>query len=99
MINNDRIIRYNANFIRILFHHGWKAGKLYYDVKKEIQLNKIVAFLFISNESPRKGISEKKVKIDPEVNEIVSCGKNGKICFVLYTKLTFVRVTLNRRST
>ena len=69
-----------------------------------MQLNKIVAFLFISNESPRKGISEKKVKIDilkgvdPEVNEIVSSGKNGKICFVRYTKLTFVRVTLNRRS-
>ena len=61
-------------------------------------------FFFISNESPRKGISEKKVKIDilkgidPGVSEIVSCGKNGKICFIRYRKLTFVRVTLNRRS-
>ena len=33
MINNDRIIG-------VTIHHGWKAGKLYYDVKKEMENEK-----------------------------------------------------------
>ena len=41
------------NFIRVTILHSWKAGKLYYDKKKEMELNKIV-FFFIS--IPYKGV-------------------------------------------
>ena len=36
MINNDRIITSYKNFIRVTIHHGRKAGKLCYDVKKKM---------------------------------------------------------------
>ena len=45
------------NFIHVTIHHSWKAGKLYYDVKKEMELKN---FFFISNQSPMK---KKKVEI------------------------------------
>ena len=34
MINNDQIIMLYKSFNHITNQHGWKAGKLYYDVKK-----------------------------------------------------------------
>ena len=37
MINNGRIIMLYENFIWITIYHGWKAGKLYYDLKKEME--------------------------------------------------------------
>ena len=40
MINNDRIITLYKNFIRVIIHHGRKAGKLYYDVKKKMENEK-----------------------------------------------------------
>ena len=40
MTNNDWIITWYKNFIRVTIHHGWKAGKLYYDVKKEMENGK-----------------------------------------------------------
>ena len=52
MIKNDRIITLYKNFIRVTIHHGWKAGKLYHDVKNEMELNKIV--FSVSNESSTK---------------------------------------------
>ena len=39
MIKNDRIITYK-NLIRVTIHHVYKAGKLYYDVKKEMKNEK-----------------------------------------------------------
>ena len=40
MINNDRIITLHKNFICVTIHHGWKSGKLHYDVKKEMENEK-----------------------------------------------------------
>ena len=40
MINNDRIKTLYKIFFRVTIHHGWKAGKLYYDVKKEMENEK-----------------------------------------------------------
>ena len=68
MINNDQIITLYKKFICVTIHHGWKAGKLYYDVKNEMDLNKIFFFFsFPTNPLGRSVsyvISEKKVKID-----------------------------------
>ena len=38
MINNYQIIMLYKSSICITIHHAWKAGKLYYDVKKEMAL-------------------------------------------------------------
>ena len=40
MINNNRIITLYKNFIRITAHHGYKARKSYYEVKKEMENEK-----------------------------------------------------------
>ena len=40
MINNKQIITLYQNFFGVTVHHSWKAGKLYYDVKKEIENEK-----------------------------------------------------------
>ena len=40
MINNDGIITFYKNFNRVTIHHGWKAEKLYCDVKKEMENEK-----------------------------------------------------------
>ena len=40
MINNDQIIKLYKNFIRVTIRHTSKAGKLYYDVKKEMENEK-----------------------------------------------------------
>ena len=40
MIKNDQIITLYKNFFRVTIHHGWKAGKLYYDVKNEMEIEK-----------------------------------------------------------
>ena len=40
MINSDPIITLYKNFICVTICHGWKAGKLYYDVKKEMENEK-----------------------------------------------------------
>ena len=40
MINNEQIItQYKISFC-VITHHGWKAGKLYYDIKKEMENEK-----------------------------------------------------------
>ena len=40
MINNNGIITFYKNFNRVTIHHGWKAEKLYCDVKKEMENEK-----------------------------------------------------------
>ena len=40
MINNYQIIILYKIFICVTIYHGWKAGKLYYDVKEEIENEK-----------------------------------------------------------
>ena len=40
MMNNDRIITSYKSFTCITIHHGWKAGKLYDDIKKEMENEK-----------------------------------------------------------
>ena len=40
MISNERIITLYKNFFRITIYHGWKAEKIFYDVKKEIENEK-----------------------------------------------------------
>ena len=39
------------NFIRVTIHHVWKAGKLYYDVKKEMESEKEINWYHIKNGS------------------------------------------------
>ena len=40
MINNDWIIMLYKNLNHVTIHHGWKAGKLYYDIKKKMENEK-----------------------------------------------------------
>ena len=40
VINNSQIIMLYKNFFCDTIHHGWKAGKLCYDVKKEMENEK-----------------------------------------------------------
>ena len=40
MMNNDRIIMFYKSFTCITIQHGWKAGKLYDDIKKEMENEK-----------------------------------------------------------
>ena len=40
MINNNPIKKLCKNFIRVTIYHSWKAWKLYYDIKKEIENEK-----------------------------------------------------------
>ena len=60
MINYDWIITLYNDFIHVTIYHGWKARKLYCDIKKEMELNKIcccccfVLFCFFSVSSPTK---------------------------------------------
>ena len=59
--------------------------------------------LVTNNNRNKQTIKEKdygknKKETDPQVNKIVSCRKKLKKCFMCYTKLTCVHVTLNRRS-
>ena len=37
----------------VTIRHGWKAGKLHYDVKNKMELSKIVFFLFPMNPQRR----------------------------------------------
>ena len=39
MTNND-LKMLHKNFIHIPIHHDWKAGQLYYNVKKEMENEK-----------------------------------------------------------